>query len=256
MTGLSKEISRNTATHCAALMYGIMSDFIWKGSHNAIEDQGTITFVSYKNKLFGITNQHVVDKAIRAYVSQEDIYVFMAALQCHKHMPLRPIAQFTPDDPDLPFDLAIFPLPPDFLEGSNKTPIDLEMTQLQPMDEGSQGLAVGFPGSQRRMADQNTMSHRLFHVVGRCEGVSDRKLIFKYAFEEEKPAYKFGGMSGGPIFLLNEDGSYEFKGIIFQGKGFGDINEGEPISKEFWIWGFPFSSATLERSCERVGFQI
>ena len=117
-------------------------------------------------------------------------------------------------------------------------------------------MAVGFPGSQRGMVDRYTMGHRLFHVVGRCERASDRKLILRESFEEEKPAHQFGGMSGGPIFSLSDNGNYEFRGIIFLGKGFGDVEEGDPPSKEFWIWGFPFSGDTLEKACAKAEFEF
>lgn len=274
--GLPKVVSSRTAAHCAALMYGTLNDIIWNGSQNFIEGQGTLTFIRYKGKLFGITNQHVVHRAMTAYANEEEIYVFVAALDHHKRMPRRPIAQFTQDHPDVPFDLAIFSLPPDFLDGSNKTPIEVEALDSQTIDlalsesqandldlsespgneENPKLLAVGFPGSQRKMADPKTMSHSLFHVVGPCEAESDRKMILRHSFEEEKPAHQFGGMSGGPIFQLHPDGSYDFKGIIFQGKGFGDVNKGEPVSKEFEIWGFPLTASILERACEIAGLKL
>jgi hypothetical protein len=253
---IPKEISQATAAHCAALLYGTLSNFIWEGSHNFIEGQGTLTFVKYKGHLFGITNQHVVAQATEAYANQSEYYVFVAALEHHTRVPSLPIMRFTQDDADFPFDLAIFLLPSNFLEGSKKVPLDLDKYPSAPLQVDSRVLAVGFPGSQRKLANPRTSAHGLFHVVSTCISTSDRKIILSDTFNEEQIPHRFGGMSGGPMFSFGDEGGYEFQGILFLGKGFGDVDDNEAIGKEIWIWGFPFSGSMLERACVRAGFEF
>ncbi|HET6431694.1 hypothetical protein [Dyella sp.] len=255
-TKLPREISRPTASHCAALFYGTLSNLIWKGSDNFIEGQGTLTFLRYKGHLFGVTNEHVVKKAIDAYEDKTDQYVFLVALQKHEQIRAMPIARFTQDDPHVPFDLAIFRLPECFLDGSDKTPINLNQSTPILLAPGSKGLAVGFPGSHRKVVSPQTMSHRLFHVVATCHGISDRKIILQDAFDQPGPEHRFGGMSGGPVFALTGDHNYEFQGILFEGRGFGDVGPDDLPGTENWIWAFPFSGELLERACEGSGLEF
>ncbi|MGA7437253.1 MAG: hypothetical protein WBW32_03885 [Luteibacter sp.] len=250
---LPPEISRPTASHCAALFYGTLPNLIWKGSDTFIEGQGTLTFLRYKDHLFGVTNEHVIKKAMDAYETKTKEYVFLVALRKHTQIRSMPIARFTQDNPDLPLDLAVFHLPRYFLDGSDKIPIDLNQSNLPLLGPGAKALAVGFPGSQREAVGPQTMSHRLFHVVATCQGISDRKIILQDAFDQQGPEHKFGGMSGGPVFALTGDHRYEFQGIVFEGRGFGDVGPDDPPGTENWIWAFPFCGELLERACEGRG---
>lgn len=251
---LSPTISKVTTKHCAALMYGTVSDLIWKGSDGFIESQGTLTFVKLKGRLFGLTNQHVVHQATTAYAEKSGWYVFIAALKRHTHVPGMPIAQFTQTHPDFPFDLAVFSLPIDFLEGSEKRPIDLDLPPPANLKEGAIGLAVGFPGHCREKIGADTLAHRLFHVVGTCLSSSDRKIVLFNKFERECEPHRFGGMSGGPIFSLGDDDSCCFQGILFEGRGSGDVATDEPTGQDFWIYGFPVSGSMITQALDSVGF--
>ena len=59
-------------------------------------------------------------------------------------------------------------------------------------------------------------------------------------------------MSGDLVFVLTCDDGYEFRAILLEGLGFGDIGTYEPPGIENWIWVFPFSEEYLERACEEV----
>ena len=52
-------LCKTTKRHAAALFFGEIADLIWKGSGRYIQAQGTITFIRYRNRCFGVTNDHV-----------------------------------------------------------------------------------------------------------------------------------------------------------------------------------------------------
>jgi hypothetical protein len=96
--------------------------------------------------------------------------------------------------------------------------------------------------------DEQLMSHGLYHVVASCIGVSDRKIMLYESLpsSQNKP-YRFGGMSGGPIFRLKSDEAVGFSGILFQARGFGDTDS-EQIGDDIGVLGFPFGPSEIERA--------
>lgn len=181
--------------------------------------RGTITFVEYRGGCYGITNQHVIASA----EGQE----FRLSLHGAVPLPGRLLMTSARDNPDLPLDIALFSLERDAIIRGGKEPYPLR-EDTGPVREGSSLLAVGYPGADP------------IYVTGTCIGASDRRIILHDGLSEDMRRTSFGGMSGGPIFALEEDGIFKLVGIIYQGRGLGDGAE------DVWIYGFPVNRDLME----------
>ena len=245
LVDLSRNISEASSKHCAALFFNDLAEVLTKGSADTIDGQGTMTFLNYHDRCFGVTNQHVLGDYVRPTSNK----VFHLALQKHIPIPGRLLFKSTKDNPDFPFDIAVFLLDEEEIIANGKIPINLE-SKYEPIAEFEQGMAVGFPGIERQIRSGMTMAHPLYHVVAKCISVSDRQMILH---EESPPPQSkeisFGGMSGGAVFRLTEDESYSFTGIIFEGRGFADNEEGTP-ENEIWLYGFPLSGEMFEQALD------
>ena len=67
-------------------------------------------------------------------------------------------------------------------------------------------------------------------------------------FDDEKLSYKFGGMSGGPIYSVLSESTYSLTGIVFEGIGFGDTDSNDTPNQEMWVRGIPFTKEILEQA--------
>lgn len=253
---LNSILLKETKRHCAAFFYAPSFGEIYFRSpgDDYIKEQGTLTFVEYKNKCYAITNQHVVSANWEERLKKESL---MLALDTHKFWGISPIFISPPKDKitilypeNFPKDIAIFPFSnsKDKLTNSNKSPIFIE-DQLVTIEPDEIVLVVGFPGDERENVSETTCGHRLAHVFGTVRSVSQNSIIIQDNNPERDKDISFGGMSGGPIFKVNEDdGTYKFVGISYEGKGFkrnNELNE-EEIGDDIWIYGFPFYGILLE----------
>jgi hypothetical protein len=224
---LPSNISSATAKHAAALFYGDSLDLFIKGSADYIQAQGT--------------NAHVVGDYVRPTKER----VFHIALAKHTPLPGRLLFKSDRDNPDFPFDIAVFLLMRERIVDGGKLPLLLS-DDFAPLNVGDQGLAVGFPGGERCKRDSQIMGHPLYHVVAKCVAASDRNIVL---YEEMVPSsgrvVKFGGMSGGPIFRLEPNDRYSFSGVIVEGRGFADSEE-DTNANDIWVYGFPLGVAQLE----------
>lgn len=245
MVDLSKETSKASAKHCAALFFNDILEVFLKGSADTIDGQGTMTFINYHDRCFGVTNQHVLTDYVRPTKEK----AFHIALRNHIPIPGRLLFKSTKDNPDFPFDIAVFLLEENKIIKGGKIPINLE-AEYAPMAEQEQGLAIGFPAIERHVKDGLTMAHPLYHVVAKCISASDRQIILhEELLPPQDRVIRFGGMSGGPIFRFNESESYSFTGIMFEGRGFAD-NENGLSENEIWIYGFPLSNDMFDHALE------
>ena len=66
-------LSYKTAKHVVTIFHANPIELVAEGSPNCIKGrQGTLSLIGYRGCCFGITNQHVVDKAIK---KQHEFYV-------------------------------------------------------------------------------------------------------------------------------------------------------------------------------------
>jgi hypothetical protein len=122
------------------------------------------------------------------------------ALNTHQPFVQQPLFTSTQDNPDFPFDIALFELEEGVILRGGKIPVDVDQDAL--LAEGDPLLAVGFPKDRREVLDeQGYVAHGIYHVVARAIGISDRNIELHERLPDTKQkTWHFGGMSGGPIF--------------------------------------------------------
>ena len=254
---LKKVLLKKTKRHCAAFFYGWnFGDMFFRNKgDDYILEQGTLTFIEYKGECYAITNQHVIGANWQERLKKESL---MLALDTHKFFGIRPIFVSPPKEkinsfypPHFPKDIAIFPFSNNRkkLIAANKTPIVLQDITPE-ITTGEVILAVGFPGEERKSISEKICAHTLSHVFGTVNSASDFSIIIQDNDPERDKDISFGGMSGGPIFKINEgDGSYTFIGINYEGKGFkrkNHLNQDE-IGDDIWIFGSPLCGNLLQK---------
>jgi hypothetical protein len=242
---LPSHVSQATVRHCAAFMFGSFSDLINNGGGSGfIQHQGTITFVELDGRYYGITNEHCL-----GIMQDQGDLVYQVGLPRQK--PARKPAMFVSkkDNPDFPFDVAIFRLDDGFLDGSTKAYIKID--DLASIIEGDTALSVGFPGHRRRDVGSLKMVHEAWHVVLRCESASDRNIWLRDSVRFDAASVDIGGMSGGPLFKLNKNLSFDFVGITYEQRC-PDVVQDAQMLHEVAIVGFPLSGQLLRNMLDSV----
>lgn len=233
------ELFARTNPSCAALFYGSFSNLVEQGSASAIEGQGTMTFVRHRERYLGLTNDHVLSEV----ADERRDRVWHVALREHVPMPMRPITRTSKANPDAPFDLAIYELPPPFVDDVHRAGKQfLEAPEGLVLSEGDDAIAIGFPGHGRRI-DGPLMVHGTILVAASCVQSGDRLIVLQHELPDESRTLPFGGMSGGPIFRVDGEG-VSFAGLLNEGSG---PNERESNDRTAWIWGFPITREILDR---------
>lgn len=232
----SDNVTRLTHPHFAALLAGSMREIWIAGSAAPQHPWGTMTFISDGERAFGITCNHVVRHA-----EDTESPAFMLALS--RHTPLTGlVARSSNDDPDYPFDIAVFELDLERLNQEGKVPLLMNDVPT-PLDEGEIVLAVGFPG-HARLVDEERMTHKQCYISATCRSWSPRRFLLHEDRPDQPHDFSVGGMSGGPIFRITPPESISLVGIIFEGKARFDT-EHDCNAESLWIWGFPLSGNLL-----------
>lgn len=229
---LPKIISSATSKHVAAFFYGDSNNSAVSGtSPTFIENQGTMTFIDYRGYCLGITNEHVIrDSGLRR---------FYLAFTQHEPIASTLLFKSKENNPDFPFDIAVFLMNRERIIRGGKTPINIDLGHKAIM-KNKQGLAVGFPGRERFDIKGIQMAHPLYHVVANCESISDRKINLRDINTIQKnKSLELGGLSGGAIFGIESEDKYFFTGIISDAK----MNTS---GNEIWIMGFPLSLKQID----------
>jgi hypothetical protein len=251
---------RATARHCAAFFYAASFADIYfrKKGDDYIKEQGTITFVEYGCECYAITNQHVISDNWENRVGRESLLV---ALNRHLFWGISPIFVSPSSDkqnvmypPALPRDIAVYPFSAnrDRLIAANKEPIKLRQTMPE-VSVDDIVLAVGFSGDERVVISETTAGHGLVHVFGTVRSISESKIIIQDNNPQRESNISFGGMSGGPIFKIDEiTGACDLIGIIYEGEGNRKINSSEAIeyTDEVWVFGSPLDGNRLSEMIE------
>lgn len=233
----------------------------------------TLTFVSYKNQIYGITCRHVVEaleernsKKHKEHISSHGKNVpFVEEAQMHFFFPKEndqihinakfhkpPGDVFTNSFPDI----AIGRISDRKLAQIGREVIDLDkvIPDREHWSEHAGAIATGYPEQNRRSvpADRNLAKMAISTVIAISpfERVSEYKLTMFYELDEEPIADNLSGMSGGPI-LWSDEASWGLIGIVKKGR---DIKSGSSRNKDsfidghaIWIDGEPLSKALFEK---------
>lgn len=251
----------------------LFSDPIARDKHNSIKlRNGTVTFVSIKGGLYGITCKHVIDvleckqKSSKEKYNPEfprgmlepileNIYVPHGNdfLPIYSRFYSVPGDKFTSDG----MDIAIAKLDPQLLPMLGKFALPASTaTRPESLDiRGLCGIATGHPENNRQVYEHDKLINKLqipmLHILANLSCFDARRVGLFGELDDNSSLSidNLSGMSGGPIFWTHDD-DWGFAGIIFKGR---DLIGSEKSQSEssfsgstIWIEGEVVSVAKLE----------
>lgn len=221
------KLLNNSSIHCASL--AITKDVIDCGASNIPQfaqpsdelENGTITFVKHKEKVYGITCSHVVNALRKNIASSDDCSSYSMRIMVNGFYVV--LDRFFRPNPMLgcdPLDIEIRELNPKLLEKIGKTPIDLDLPQNEPQPI-THGYAVGFPTAMKYKKEEQfgyRISLPQIEILAEIDPVYEvnGRFVVRSTLDEAPIQSDYSGMSGGPIFWTTED-TYGILGIIYEG---------------------------------------
>lgn len=196
--------------------------FFRKNGEDYVGVQGTMTFISYDGRCFGLTCDHVLKNAI-SHIGEDYIVWMIGTLTRDSVLPKESLIFRGGDN----FDLAIFELPCDFISRGNKKPLTIHPNRYNTKIGEETLLICGYPGEYRYQNPNNKSQrvHELSRIVLTCHMQNDSHYYLENTFKpenilagstgEEGIAVFMGGISGGGLYRLETDSdSYSLVGII------------------------------------------
>lgn len=208
-----------------------LSQHFMKDGHSAEKANGTITYVRYKNHIFGITCAHVyfsqfdddgvASKCLMVYGNRTS-YHFGVYTENGYSSHFRSMRK-NKEDVDQP-DIAIVHLGGGYeelhMEQKNKHPIELEKLIEPDWENAKMCMATGFP-TEHKTQTETHVSAGLAQVTAECTGKlsSTRDKFMLFSSLSEPHNVFFSGMSGGPIFCddITGQNTLTLVGIVFEG---------------------------------------
>jgi len=218
-------LKENAAIHCAALV--ITKNIVTSGSGMPSFAQpsdelrsGTITFVEYKGRVYGVTCWHVIE-IYRNYINKSgnNFSHSMRTMLNGFHVILdhfiRPSSDF-----GLPkVDIAIREISSKHVNAIGKLPYNLDNDSSVP-SEIRHGYAVGFPEALKRKVNINSSGHQIsmpqVEILAEINRMPDSRFSLNSELPKRPKQDEYSGMSGGPIFWSTDD-NYGIFGIIYEG---------------------------------------
>jgi hypothetical protein len=196
---------------------------------------GTLTFVEYKNQIYGLTCRHVTNilenenkKLREEYSSKYGIDESLIPQLFHFFIPqiynqIHINSQFHPVSKDSLWDkcpdVSIARIKPEILKQIGRKPIPLGENNIESQNNspGFCGIATGYPEQKRKTVESNnrlnTISIPCLTAYSSFASFTDTSLILFAELSEEPDADRLSGMSGGPI-LWSTGHSWGLAGII------------------------------------------
>lgn len=196
--------------------------FTRKRGEDYVGVQGTMTFISYNGRCYGLTCDHVLKSAI-SHVGKDYVVWMIGTLNRDLPLPKDNLI-FRGGDK---FDLAIFELPCDFISRGNKTPLNIISNRYLTKIGKETLLICGYPGEYRHQnpANRKQRVHELSKIVLTCHIQDDSRYYLENTLkaedilagftDEKEIAIHMGGISGGGLYRLDTDSEvYFLVGII------------------------------------------
>lgn len=202
---MSEELDENHAKWCTTLLiakrelvsnnFGVLIPNIdLSNSRN-----GTLTFIEYKNRIYGITCWHVVD-ALRDFNEDDSEYSFYLMLPSPKRIEdkfFQPNS-FIEDS----LDIAIMEIPRDDFEGLGKNALNIS-DQIE-VESIEYGLAVGFPEQLKYLRESNQRgeiwSLPQTAILAEIDYIPESRFNIQSSLPRPHDFESYSGMSGGPVF--------------------------------------------------------
>ncbi|GLS05933.1 hypothetical protein GCM10007860_30970 [Chitiniphilus shinanonensis] len=196
------------------------------GGHTIEKANGTITYISYRGGLYGVTCAHIYDyqfssnppKWLTVHGLQRVIYQFGFFDQSGYKSLFRSLRL---SDPSLP-DIAIVRLDAAFasinMEAKGKIAIDLDSWIEPTWADLKCPVAFGYP-TEHKTESEGLVQAPLISVTAeltRPIGPNDVSFLMASSLEQEN-SYYFSGMSGGAVYCHFADAPPSVVGVVFEG---------------------------------------
>lgn len=213
-----RERSAQIVRHCIPIYIG--GKYLQDG-HSAATTSATGTFIRFKGVDYAVTCGHVSQEAYATERSTARMHLGRSVIQFDSFEDVGSIRSLRDVGGESSVDISICRLGPNYVEdmsrrnGLRKAPIDLSACPEINWTNAKWALAAGFPDRAKSESD-GLVSAPMVEVI--AEIVSRIGCNEKFALHAACASpYGLSGMSGGPIFLINEDGTISPIGIIFEG---------------------------------------
>ena len=231
------KLKENASIHCTAL---VITENVITGdsdlpSFAQPSDElrsGTITFVKFEGKVYGITCWHVVE-IYRSFL-KESGNEFSHSMRTMVNGFYVILDRFIKPSPDfgLPdIDIAILELNSKHVSAIGKVPYDLQNESAAPPGI-RYGYAVGFPERLKRKEGVTSCGHQIampqVEILAELNGMPNHRFSLNSELPERTDQENFSGMSGGPIFWSTEE-DYGMFGIIYEGGVGSELSGGKSV---------------------------
>lgn len=222
MAEVPDHVHKVALSHCEPLFLSL--PFLGDG-HSSEKANGTITFIEYKGRIFGVTCAHVYDEQVTAgkwlTLHGKDRYIYQLGTftqDGYKSL-LRPLRDKSDDGPDI----AIIELGESVrkihFERKGKQAINLDNWAEPSWSEIKVPVAFGYP-TEHKTKPENLLSSQLVSVAAeatRAITANDESFLLASSLESDN-TYFFSGMSGGPVYhVADPKANPTLIGIVFQG---------------------------------------
>lgn len=222
---LADKLKQNAAIHCAtlAITQDVKTGIGWPVLAQPDEAlrNGTLTFIKFDGRTYGITCQHVVQHyrdvlAASAETGSHTMRTMLNGFHVVQDRFVQPSAQFGDSAPDI----AIREINADLVAHIGKEAIDIDSLKVIP-ENIRHAYAVGFPEGLKYNKDSDVSGyHRVsmpqVEILAELQRCPDRRFTMCSDLEKPAPDIGYSGMSGGPIFWSTDD-DYGILGIIYEG---------------------------------------
>jgi hypothetical protein len=217
-------LNNNDAIHCASLVItpNLIEDDRGRKMFSQPSDSfsnGTITFIEYNRKTYGITCWHIIEIYRKKEKKYGEYSHTMRTIVNGTYAVIdrfvRPLPEFGQPRPDI----AIREIDPEYIEKIGKAPIKLESLPEIP-DDLNHAIAIGFPTKLKNKKEVNAVSHRIsmphLSIVAELNGGRPTQQFSMFSeLEEEPDVIDYSGTSGGPIYWSAEE-NCGIIGIIYE----------------------------------------
>jgi hypothetical protein len=227
----------NAAIHCAALV--ITENVVTGGSGLPSFAQpsdelrsGTITFVKYGGRVYGITCWHVIE-IYRKYISNSgkpfshSMRTMVNGFYVVLDRFVKPSSDFGLPD----VNIAIREINGEHVMAIGKVPYDLDSEAIAPSNINL-GYAVGFPEALKKKVNIDSFGHQIsmpqVEILAELNGMPGNRFSLNSELPERPEQEDYSGMSGGPIFWSTEN-DYGIFGIIYEGGIGSTLSDGKSV---------------------------
>lgn len=216
--------NNNDALHCASLVItpNLIEDNRGRKTFSQpseVISNGTITFIEYDQKTYGITCWHIIEIFRNAENKHGENSHTMRTMVNGFYIILDQFVRPSPELGQSQIDIAIREMNPEHIKKIGKAPIKLEFLPDIP-DELHHAIAIGFPTKLKYKKPENAAFHRIsmphVSIVAELSGGKPIQRFNMFSELGEKPdVIDFSGISGGPIYWSTEK-DYGIIGINYE----------------------------------------